>query len=148
MPLPLDTARCNEGVCTILYDLRRSPTVGFAPRMVWRRVQVARSRPVRILTYMVKYILGFYRAGCACVWRAVLIRTPRRAFAVEIMFYFCRAVAAWIYPLGIAERWHRNLPSLAKEQNPGREARNARRYASSIAAAHKTHAGGHHVLCH
>ena len=23
------------------------------------------------------------------------------------------------YPLGIAERWHRNLPSLAKERNPG-----------------------------
>jgi hypothetical protein len=23
------------------------------------------------------------------------------------------------YPLGIAERWHRNLPSLAKEWNPG-----------------------------
>jgi hypothetical protein len=22
------------------------------------------------------------------------------------------------YPLGIAERWHRNLPSLAKERNP------------------------------
>jgi hypothetical protein len=25
------------------------------------------------------------------------------------------------YPLGIAERWHRNLPSLAKKQNPGDE---------------------------
>ena len=24
------------------------------------------------------------------------------------------------YPLGIAERWHRNLHSLAKERNPGR----------------------------
>jgi hypothetical protein len=23
------------------------------------------------------------------------------------------------YPLGIAERWHRNLPSPAKERNPG-----------------------------
>jgi hypothetical protein len=23
------------------------------------------------------------------------------------------------YPLGFAERWHRNLPSLAKERNPG-----------------------------
>jgi hypothetical protein len=26
-------------------------------------------------------------------------------------------------PLGIAERWHRNLPSLAKERNPGRPGR-------------------------
>jgi hypothetical protein len=27
-------------------------------------------------------------------------------------------------PLGIAERWHRNLPSLAKERNPGRRSVN------------------------
>jgi len=46
---------------------------------------------------MVKYILRFYRAGSAR--HAVLIRTPRRACTVEIIFYFCRAAAAQIWNL-------------------------------------------------
>jgi hypothetical protein len=44
-----------------------------------------------------KYILRFYRAGSA--WHAVLIRTPRRACTMEIIFYFCRAAAVQISTL-------------------------------------------------
>jgi hypothetical protein len=74
-------------------DLRPARTVILAHAYFVR----AAARAGRSQTSMVTYILGFYRAGSTL--RAILIRTPRRACTVEIIFYFCRAAAAWICTL-------------------------------------------------